>query len=101
MSEQGIIVNKYGAVDAQEIIDLKEELTWQIKRINKIGKILEDMVGIKGESMPRYIYDILISEQLPETFKKMKELTKCDDYEYKTTPETKKLVKKTHKQAKD
>jgi len=40
-------------------------------------------------------------KQLPEDFKKIKELTKVDDYEYQTTPESKKLIKKVRKQAKD
>lgn len=85
--EKGIIINKYGAVDAQEIMRL-------IGRVDRMAKVLENLAGIKYTPMPHSIYADIIERKLPEDFKKMKELTKVDDYEYKITPETKKLVKK-------
>ena len=92
MNEQGIIVNKYGAVDAQEVIKL-------IGRVRQLERIIDKMAGVNGwpkelDRLKAHNYYMSIMYDLPEDFNKMKELTKVDDYEYQITPEIKKLVKK-------
>ena len=99
MDNKGIIVNKYGAVDVEEITRL-------IRRVDQLQTIIEKMAGVENypkelRHVAAFKYHTLIMYDLPEDFKKMKELTKCNEYEYKTTPETKKLVKKSRKQVKD
>ena len=59
----------------------------------------EPLMGFEARNFGYNKQDAI--EQLPETFQKIKELTKCDDYEYETTPEVVKLVKKIRKVAKD
>lgn len=98
----GIIINKYGAVDAQEIMEL-------IRRVRRLELIIERMAGIKEFKKDPTILETIGHKleinpkvnQLPEDIQKMKELTKCDDYEYQTTPEKTNLVKIKREQAKD
>lgn len=73
-----------------------QELTQIICKMGGCKHLSKDLTGC--EAHKNYI---LTMYDLPEDFKKMKELTKCKDYEYKITPETKKLVKKVRKQVKD
>ena len=99
MSEQGIVVNKYGAVDAQEIMRMQG-------RVLQLERIIAKMAGIEdyaggSNRIDAFNYPVALIYELPETFEKMKELTKCDDYKYQTTPKAVKLVKIVRKQAKD
>jgi len=73
-------------------------------RVQQLERIIVKMAGGKDSTKDLNRYEahnnyILTVFDLPEDFKKMKELTKVDDYEY--TSEIKKLVKKIRKQAKD
>ena len=92
MDNKGIIINKYGAVDAQEIMKL-------IGRVNQLQKIIEKMAGVEDypkelDRVKAFSYIDRVIYELPEDIKKMKELTHCDDYEYQTTPEKTTLIKK-------
>lgn len=96
--EEGLIINKYGAVEVKQIIVLQ-------RRIRRLEVLIEGMAGVKecsrNESLSKridYIHECTNKvHKLPNDFQKMKELTKCDDYEYQTTPKVTKLVKKIHK----
>ena len=92
METGGIVINKYGAVDAQEIIKMRG-------RVLQLERVIAKMAGLEDYAkelfrQEAFSYYDAIHYELPEDFKKMKELTKCDDYEFEITPEVTKLVKK-------
>jgi len=89
--------------------EVARQLDYLKARCQNLEDTLAKMGGIKFPKNPllgfkamNFGYDKKDAiKQLPEDFKKIKELTKVDDYEYQTTPESKKLIKKVRKQAKD
>ena len=88
LNEDGIIVNKYGAVDIKVICDL-------IKEVKFLQVLLDDLINVDVKEKNHFIGLIRRREMLTlkGDIKKMKELTKCNDYEFQTKTETK-LVKK-------
>jgi hypothetical protein len=89
VNNEGIIINKYGAVDVKVIVEL-------IHKVDFLTVLVDELLGINTELGEYPIKDHIRRSnviQLIEDFKKIKQLTKCDDYEFQTTTETK-LVKK-------
>ena len=85
--------------------EVARQLDYLKDRIEQLENILASMGDKEFSNDPLalhfYYHKITAIERLPEDFKKMKELTKCDDYEYKTTPETKQLIKIVRKPGAD
>ena len=67
-----------------------------INSINLLGRLLDSLINIESRYIQVYPERgrVCAFEELANDLKKMKELTKCDDYEYQTTPAVTKLVKK-------
>ena len=88
-------VNKYGAIDPEHIAKIEETIQELIEEIRKIREDLDRCDGWFEYAMrgyygfPVFIYHTPLKERI----KKLELLTKANDYEYKTTTETK-LVKK-------
>ena len=88
LNNEAIIINKYGAVDVKVRCDL-------IKEVKFLQVLLDDLINVDVKEKNHFIGLIRRREMLilKEDLKKMKELTKCNDYEFQTKTETK-LVKK-------
>jgi hypothetical protein len=100
---EGVIVNKYGAVDFNIVIQMKKDIDILKGRCLHLENIIAKMAGVEFPEGPIHGFTNIVEfeegrkakvRQLPEDIKKMKELTKCDDYEYQTTPAKTILVKK-------
>ena len=105
MSDKAMIVNKYGAVEVKEILKMHEDITALKARYVYLENLLAKMSGVDFDLQETHKmhptvaanYRKLSIERLPIAFKKMKELTSCEDYEYQTTPASTKLIKKVPK----
>ena len=100
-----IEVNKYGAVDVRDIQRIQTKIEYLKERCGRLEDIIIEIAGGEDYLYHRFVPDSpfvswtyghldLATKALSEDIKKMRELTKSDDYEYKTTPEKEKLVKK-------
>jgi hypothetical protein len=103
--DKGIILNKYGAVDVSEIVEMQKEINYLRGRCLHLEHTLVQMAGLeipKGVLEPLNVLEFELNKKimirkLINDMAKLRELTHADDYEWQETPATKKLVKKDKK----
>lgn len=107
MEDKGIIINKYGAVDIKEIKWMQDSILILKQRCTDLENTIAKIAGVIFPKEPMgfsegIFFDIdrrQAIRKLIKDIKKIRELTKCDDYEFVTTTETK-LVKKAKEKGK-